>query len=66
VCYFVPELCKAELWKCAVDSLRENNWFLFSERIVPCYEEGVVPLEQFRHELPVTTEQVSCGVGCLT
>jgi hypothetical protein len=24
-CYFAPELCETELWKCAVDSSREND-----------------------------------------
>jgi hypothetical protein len=45
-CYFVPELCHVgiicvclpELWKCAVDSSRENDYFLFSERIVSSCE----------------------------
>jgi hypothetical protein len=56
VCYSVPELCDAELWKCAVDSSRRNDSPSFSERIVPSSEEGVVLLERFRHELPITTQ----------
>jgi hypothetical protein len=66
-CYFVPELCEAELWKCAVDSSLRNIDNIPKERLVPFQwvprRESFLwynlwyylCLERFRHELPIST-----------